>query len=132
MGLLPSQEAEPAMTSRWPVVGCGAPPWGLGPHMPVMLLACALLCFGVAGIAAAVHGVAGCGDTGGIEAPVVCYGQACIYRGIDTLSPVVRAQVLAAFQAAAQAGGADISAGGAPGGAGGDAMAAAGSASAGM
>ncbi|KAK3233581.1 hypothetical protein CYMTET_56138 [Cymbomonas tetramitiformis] len=49
------------------------------------------------GVAAAVHGVAGGGDTGGIEAPVVCYGQACIYRGIDTRSSVVRAQVLAAF-----------------------------------
>ncbi|KAK3258372.1 hypothetical protein CYMTET_32579 [Cymbomonas tetramitiformis] len=54
--------------------------------MPVVLLACILLCFGVAGVAAAGHGVAGGGDTGGIEAMVVCYGQACIYRGIDTLA----------------------------------------------
>ncbi|KAK3288913.1 hypothetical protein CYMTET_3631 [Cymbomonas tetramitiformis] len=49
--------------------------------------------------------------------PVVCYGQACIYNGIGTLSPVVRAQVLATFQAAALSGGADIASGGAPGGA---------------
>ncbi|KAK3281571.1 hypothetical protein CYMTET_10639 [Cymbomonas tetramitiformis] len=113
-------------------VGFSVPPWGLGPHMPVVLLACIILCFGVAGVAAAVHGVTGKDDTGDIGTPVVCYGHACIYRGIDALSPVVRDQVLAAFRAAAQSGGANVSAGGAPGGAGGDPTGAAGYAPFGM
>ncbi|KAK3272468.1 hypothetical protein CYMTET_19241 [Cymbomonas tetramitiformis] len=129
------REAEPVVAPRSATVGCGVPPCGLGPHMPVVLLACILLCFGVAGVAAAVHGVTGKDDTGDIGAPVVCYGQACIYRGIDALNPVVRDQVtLAAFiRAAAQSGGADVSAGGAPGGAGdGDPTGAAGYAPFGM
>ncbi|KAK3274967.1 hypothetical protein CYMTET_16881 [Cymbomonas tetramitiformis] len=67
-----------------------------------------------AGVAAAVHGG---GSSAAAREPVICYGQACIFGGIDTLSPVVRAQVLAAFQAAALSGGADIASGGAPGGA---------------
>ncbi|KAK3252479.1 hypothetical protein CYMTET_38223 [Cymbomonas tetramitiformis] len=66
------------------------------------------------GVAAAVHGG---GSSAAAREPVVCYGQACIFSGIDTLSSVVRAQVLAAFQAAALSGGADIASGGAPGGA---------------
>ncbi|KAK3245055.1 hypothetical protein CYMTET_45360 [Cymbomonas tetramitiformis] len=78
-------------------------------------------------------GVTGNDDTGDIVgAPVVYYGQACIYRGIDALSPVVRDQVLAPFQAAAQSGGADISAGGPPSGAGGAPTGAAGSAPVGV
>ncbi|KAK3247293.1 hypothetical protein CYMTET_43202 [Cymbomonas tetramitiformis] len=68
------------------------------------------------GVAAAVHGG---GSPAAAREPVVCYGQACIFSGIvDTLSPMVRAQVLAAFQAAALSGGADISSGGAPPGGG--------------
>ncbi|KAK3272771.1 hypothetical protein CYMTET_18951 [Cymbomonas tetramitiformis] len=56
---------------------------------------------------------------------------ACIFSGIDTLSPVVRAQVLAAFQATALSGSADIASGGAPGGAPGGPVIASGTSSAG-
>ncbi|KAK3280327.1 hypothetical protein CYMTET_11825 [Cymbomonas tetramitiformis] len=48
------------------------------------------------------------------------HGRVClhtVFSGIDTLSPVVWTQVLAAVQAAALSGGADIASGGAPGGA---------------
>ncbi|KAK3268783.1 hypothetical protein CYMTET_22730 [Cymbomonas tetramitiformis] len=67
---------------------------------------------GVAGVAAAVHGG---GSSAAAREPVDCYGQACIFCGIDTLNAVVRAQVLAGFHAAALSGGADIASGGAPG-----------------
>eukprot|EP00854_Cymbomonas_tetramitiformis_P018264 gene18264-biopygen18851 len=80
------------------------------------------------GFAAAVHGG---GSSAAAREPVVCYGQACIFSGIDTLSPVVRAQVLAAFQATALSGSADIASGGAPGGAPGGPVIASGTSSAG-
>ncbi|KAK3271349.1 hypothetical protein CYMTET_20292 [Cymbomonas tetramitiformis] len=113
MGIEPAYKRAPLMT-RSPIVGCGVSPRGLGSHMPVVLLACILLCCGVARVAAAVHGG---GGSAVAREPVVCYGQACIFSGIDSLSPVVRAQVIAAFQAAALSGGADTASGGATGGA---------------
>ncbi|KAK3266571.1 hypothetical protein CYMTET_24814 [Cymbomonas tetramitiformis] len=86
------------------VVGCGAPPFGLRPHFIMLACFLGLLAFGIAGVAAGFGGIGinNVDNNPVTEDPVMCIGAACIYSGVEQLSPETRQLVLQLF---AEAGG---------------------------
>ncbi|KAK3238097.1 hypothetical protein CYMTET_51868 [Cymbomonas tetramitiformis] len=83
------------------------PPWGLRPHFIMRTCLISLFCFGIVGAAAGYGGATIYNDNINsvtTESPLMCIGQACLYQGFDSLSPVVQEQLMQVYSSAVAAG----------------------------